>query len=96
MKYMVRKSVVRVIGRIWMPAAMCAMEYDVRPDDLRDEEGKVTRESIEDWTTTHTGDFQSIEDFEADVEDGEETRDFPWSKEESELTFHDCMYPAED
>lgn len=98
MKYTVRKSIVRIIGTIWMPATTCAQEqtlssYDV--ENCRDDAGQITRESVEQWLTTHSGDFQSVQDFSASIEDGETTVDIPWGKEESEFTFSDCMFPEE-
>lgn len=99
MKYLVRTSVVHVIGTIWMPSVTCAQTYMLSNYDVenaRDEAGTVTRESVRRWLDTHAGDFASITDFEASIEDGENTVDIPWTDEESELTFGDCMYPEED
>lgn len=94
MKYMVRKSIVEVVGVIWMPACVCAQrivlrEYDI--ENMRDDDGKVTRESVELWLATHAGDFQSITDFHASIEDGEETIEIPWGSEEGEFQYCDCQ-----
>jgi len=99
MKYLVRESYVEVIGRIWMPNTTAAYKYDLRDYDInnaRDDKGKLTRESVEDWLCKNAGDFQSIEDFSASIEDGEQTIDIPWRDEGSEVTYNDCMYGSED
>ena len=99
MRYTIRRSIVQVVGKIWMPAATCAQEIVLRPHDIenaKDEEGKLTRDSVEHWLCLHAGDFQSIQDFRASIEDGEETIEIPWKDEESEFTYSDCMFPSED
>lgn len=100
MRYTVRKSIVQVIGRIWMPAVTCAQTYTLDSSALENikerGDGKVTRAAVEDWLMVNSGDFQSIEDWSASLEVGDATLEFPWAKgEESEMTFCDCMYPAE-
>jgi hypothetical protein len=92
-KYTVRKSVIRVIGQIWMPATTAATTYELDSyavGNARDDEGRITRESVQRWLDTHAGDFQSVTDFEASIEDGDTTVDIPWADEDSELTFGDC------
>ena len=98
MQYLIQKSIVQIIGVIWMPAVTCAKELTLSPydvDNARDHGGKITRESVAQWLTTHSGDFQSVADFSASIEDGEMTVEIPWSIEESEFAFNDCMYPCE-
>lgn len=99
MRRVVRKSIVRIVGHIWLPPVLCAQDremssYDV--DNARDKDGKITRESVKEWLSKNSGDFQSIVDFEASIEDGDETIDIPWAKEENEIVYADCMYPPED
>lgn len=99
MRYTVRTSLVSVVGRIWMPAATCAMDYTLSAHDvenMRGEDGSITREDVADWISTHSGDFQSIADFSASIEDGEATLDFDWADPISESTYHDCMFGSED
>lgn len=96
MKYTVRKSVVELIGTIWMPAVQCGQcktlsDYDV--ENCRDEDGKITRESVEQWLMCHSGDFQSVTDFYASIEDGENTIEIPWNSEESEMAYWQMMDP---
>jgi len=100
MKRLVCFSYVDVIGEIWLPGiGPCAQRISLRPYDIeniRDGGGKITRESIEQWLRTHAGDFRSITDFSASIEDGEDTLDFAWANEESECVHSDCMYPDRD
>ena len=88
----VRRAYVDVIGGIWMPyGATCAYRYELRDYDLENI-GEFTRENVDRWLTTNSGDFSSIKDFRAECGETE----IPWADEESELTYNDCMYPAED
>ena len=82
---------IEVIGTIWMPASTCAMTYKLTAHDIENI-GELTRENVQKWLDTHSGDFQSIADFHADIGDF----DSPWEHEESELTFNDCMFPSEE
>lgn len=82
---------IEVIGTIWMPASTCAMTYKLTAHDIENI-GELTRENVQKWLDTHSGDFQSIEDFHADIGDF----DSPWEHEESECTFNDCMFPSEE
>lgn len=100
MKYLVRKSVVHVVGQIWMPGITAGQTYDLDSYALgnaRDDEGKLTRESVQRWLDTHAGDFSSVTDFWASLEDDNgETVEIPWQDEESEVTFNGCMFPEDD
>jgi hypothetical protein len=88
MKFTIDRNWIEVIGAIWMPATTCAQRIDLTASDIKNI-GEPTRENVEQWLDTHTGDFHSITDFRAVI--GE--MDLPWSNEESEFTYHDCMYP---
>ena len=99
MRYTVRKSQVQVIGRIWMPSTTAAQTYDLTGydvDNARGDDGAITRDSVSRWLDTHAGDFASVTDFTASIEDGDTTVDIPWADEESELTFNDCTYGEDD
>lgn len=100
MRYTTRKSVIQVIGTIWMPSVTAAMTYDLDSHDLgiiRDEDtGQITREGVQYWLDTRAGDFQNVTDYFASIEDGPNTIEFAWSDEESEFTFSDCMYGSEE
>ncbi len=91
MRYLVERNFVQVIGTIWMPAATCAMEYPLTAHDVENM-GRFTRDNVEDWLTSHAGDFQEITDFRATF--GDEW--IEWDSEESEITFNDCVFPSED
>lgn len=81
---------VDVVGKIWMPMTTAAMRYELSDYDLENI-GEFTRENVEDWLGTHSGDFSSVADFSAVCGNVE----IPWESEENEMTFVDCMYPAE-
>ena len=100
MRYTRVVSQVQVIGRIWMPDAVCAMDYTLSAHDLENiRDGRplaeITREDIAGWLSTHAGDFQEIIDFRADLSEGSEDKVIDWENEENELTYYDCMFPAE-
>ena len=47
MKYTVKRSFVEVVGTIWMPSTQAVYTYDLRQydiDNMRDDDGKITRE----------------------------------------------------
>lgn len=97
MKYMVRKSIVQVLGYLWM-SAKATYEYTLSPHDVenaKDGNGKLTRESVQLWLDSHAGDFHSVIDWHASLEDGSETVEIPWQSEENELTYTDITYPCE-
>jgi len=97
-KYTVVKDEVYVIGTMWLPAITAAQTYTLREHDLeniRDEDGKITRESIEGWVLSNTGDFQSITDFSADF--GSLGIVFDWGRgEESQIEWEDCHSTYEE
>jgi len=89
-RYTVIVRNVQVVGKLWM-GGNAAMEYTMSVEDLDGMRPDVTREKVEQWLTTKTGDFQSVTDFHADLDDV----DIPWGTEEGEMIFNDCMYPEE-
>ena len=103
MKYTVRKSVVHVLGYIWQPGiGPCGQvielnEYQIGcmregDDPIRPiPQGPITRDSVSDWLDTNAGDFSSITDFWASIENGDETVEIAWADEEHEMTFWDCV-----
>jgi len=99
MRYVVRKSIVEVVGEIWMPyGTVCATTYTLSGYDVencRNDNGQITRDSVERWVGMHSGDFSSVRDFRASLEDGDETVDIPWASEEGELAFVDCTASVE-
>jgi len=98
MRYQVRKSIVDVVGRIWMPAVVCSLRKELSSYDLenmRDDDGAITRDSLEQWLCMNTGDFQSIIDFSASIEDGGTTINIPWATEEGECQYLDTLGDGE-
>lgn len=87
----VRNAYVEIIGKIWMPAVVCGQRQDLSDYDLENI-GEFTRENVEQWLCTHSGDFQSVTDFRAVCGKVE----IAWESEESEFTFSDAMYPSEN
>jgi hypothetical protein len=70
------------------------VEYPLTAHDLeqlRDEQGQITRDDIDCWVSTHAGDFQHVIDFSASIGDEE----YPWAEEESEGLYADCMWQEE-
>jgi hypothetical protein len=104
MRYTVRKSIVRIVGTIWMPHVTCAQVRDLSDYDvgnIRDiaefmgEEG-ITRKAVEYWLGGNAGDFSHVIDFEASIEDGDKTIDIPWASEDGEFAYIDAMSGSED
>lgn len=95
MKYTVRKSLVWIVGRIWMPAIVCSQvltlsNYDV--ENIRAHgDGNITRDAVEQWLMSHSGDFQSVLDFAASIEDGGRTIDIDWATEDGETLYNDTL-----
>jgi len=91
----VHSSYIQVIGPIWMPPVVCAMQYDIGEYEIGN---MITldREGVEIYLHSHSGDFQYITDFYADIYDPVDKRDIviPWASPESEYTFNDLMYPV--
>jgi hypothetical protein len=69
-----------------MPAGTCAMVYDLQDYEIECI-GELTRDNVRAWLNTHSGDFQIVQDFHADIADF----DSPWEHVESEGIFADCM-----
>lgn len=96
-RYLVRKSYINVVGTIWMPAVPASLRIDLREYDIEnmrqearfrnDDDPTITREVVEYWLSLHSGDFQDVIDFEASIEDGDQTLDFPFASEEGESAY---------
>lgn len=94
MRYTVKKSVIDVVGKIWLPAVTCSMRYTVSAHDvenMRDDDGKITRDSVDQWLACHSGDFQSVQDFRASIEDVDKTVDIEFSTEDGYLAYCDTI-----
>jgi ABC-type Zn uptake system ZnuABC Zn-binding protein ZnuA len=85
-----------VIGKLWM-GGTAAYSYEPTASDvenMRDEDGLITREGVEAWLDTHSGDFQSVTDFSVDFGASEFVS--IWATEESEMTFNGAMFGEEE
>ena len=81
-----------MLPRVICGQQLTATSYDL--ENMRDDNGKITRESVANWLTCHSGDFSEVLDFSASLEDGAESIDIPWATEEGELAYADatCDY----
>ena len=99
MRYTVRKSVVWVLGDIWMPSVQAAQTYELTDYDVRnarDDDGEITRDSVDRWLSMHSGDFASVTDFAASIEDGNATIEIQWQSEDNEMAYSNCFPEDED
>jgi len=100
MRYVVRKSIIKILGTIWLPPIQAALELTLSDNDVNNIRDRVelgiTRRNVESWLDCNAGDFQSVEDFMASLEDGTETIEIPWSSDEAMIAYTSCMYPAEN
>lgn len=91
-------SRVDLVGDIWQPGVgKCAQSYALSGYDvenMREEDGTITRESVRRWIDTHTGDFSSVDDFAVTIGDGEFDSD--WHDVESEIVYGQAMWGEED
>lgn len=76
--------------------ALCAQDMELSSYDVGSIGEPITRETVAEWLSTHSGDFSEVIDFEASIEtrDGE-TVNVPWSSDENEMQYLDCMFPPE-
>lgn len=101
MKYMVIKSIIRIVGLNWY-GQTCAYEKDLNRYDVANLEDsglceklskEEKREVIEVWLAKHIGDFQRILDFEADIELGDGCNVIvDWENEDFYSEYLDCVY----
>jgi len=95
-----RTSLIDVLGVIWMPPVPAASQLTLTNHDVdtirMHGEGRITRESVQSWLDTHAADFQSITDFCASIESGNDTIDIPWDSEDNEMTYGDLMCSSEE
>jgi hypothetical protein len=95
--YTVHKSIIQVLGRIWLPPVVCAMDIELGEYEIGN---MITldREGVLNYLYTHCGDFQEIIDFRADLYNHYDKANvvIEWESPESEYTYNDCMYPSEE
>ena len=105
MKYTVIQSIIRIVGLNWY-GQTCAMFKELNPYDvgILEDSGlgaelskEQKREVIEGWLAKNSGDFQTILDFEADIELGDGRNvSVDWLNEDSEWEYMDCMDAYEE
>ena len=88
--YTVTTHDVHVVGKGWYGQTM-VYTYKLSSYDLENL-GELTRDNVQRWLDTHSGDFQRVDDFWASL--GEWESD--WATEEGELTWNDCMFGEEE
>jgi len=89
-RYTVIVRRIDIVGKGWYNQQM-AMSLNLSAYDVENI-GELTRENIQLWLDSHAGDFQSILDFRADIDEFES--DF--ETEEGECIFNDCMFGDEE
>ena len=92
MRRTITENYVLILGGIWWPyGALCSLRVNLSSHDLASI-GEFTRENVERWLLTHSGDFSSVKDFYATAGDIE----IPWSSEENELAYLDTISEFEE
>lgn len=87
--YTVMENHILVTGKGWYNQPICN-RIELRRGDLENvksaiDSGQDTREAVENWLDCHSGDFQSIKDFSAILDNLGII--IPFENEESELDF---------
>ena len=75
-----------------------AMSYDLNTyqiENMRADNGALTRDSIASWVYRNMGDFSEVIDWECSIVDGDKTVDYDWQLEDSFTIFSTCMYLTE-
>jgi len=95
----VHKNYVNIIGRIWMPPVIGALDKHLSPSDIKsmvNEDGTITKEDVKDWVNKNSGDFQTVLDFEALIDDAPQgPLEIDWAKDESGAIWDNCMFGDE-
>ncbi len=86
-----RRAYVTILGYIWMPRVLCSMQKQLSNYDLENI-GEFTRENIDQWLTSNSGDFSSVVDFTARCGETE----IEWSSEENEMSYLDTVSEVDD
>ena len=89
-RYTVIVREIQVVGRLWS-GVKGAYSRSLTQHDV-EQIGELTRENISNWIDSHFGDFESITDFHADLDDF----DSPWDDEDSEMFYMEVMYEHDE
>lgn len=102
MKYTVTKSVIWVLGVMWMPPVPATMTLELDDYDInnlrsrREASDGNWRNAVERWLSLNSGDFQEVLDFSASLEIDDETVNLDWENPESEFQYNDLIDPDYD
>lgn len=94
MKFTIEQNWIDVLGMIWMPNCKATQQIMISRHDIEnmtDDYGQVTRDSVGNWLSTHAGNFSRIIDFHAVVNDDE----IPWGSKDNEIDFDMISFPDE-
>jgi hypothetical protein len=85
----VRSAYVIILGKMWM-GGIASMQKDLSDHDLENIE-EFNRENVEEWLTSHSGDFQEVIDFRAVCGETE----IDWESEDNESAYLDTLGDGE-
>jgi len=81
-----RIAFIQILGKMWMPKSNASQERALSDYDLENI-GEFTRENVEQWLTSHSGDFSEVIDFTAVCGEIE----IHWSNEDNEMAYLDTL-----
>ena len=87
-------SRIKVLAHKRRANVVAVREFTLSPEDVqsaRNWDRRLTREAVRQWLVLRIGDFAKVDDFCADLADGDNDVIIPWANEQSELTFELCM-----
>jgi hypothetical protein len=92
MKTLVLSSFINILGEAWMGESVAYIKTLKNKDiiALLDDNNIITRESVQKWINSNTGDFSFIKDFYADIEHPNgETIIINWNYEMNRYNFNE-------
>lgn len=81
-----RNAHVIIYGKLWMPMTNASLQNNLSDYDLKNI-GEFTRENVEQWLMSNSGDFSHVIDFTAVCGDVE----IPWESEDNEMAYYDTI-----
>ena len=93
--YIVHENYVQVIGKTWA-GYEGLYQYPITAQDIETMAGatqSIKRADVAKWLKTHAGDFQSITDFHAMIDNapGGSSVEFPWWNKENEELYENMQ-----
>lgn len=93
------KSIIYLYGKGWCNQPIATQIY-LRPYDLENIKergnGTITREAIDEWLCSNSGDFSVVEDFSASISYEDVDVEIDWEDEEKGMAYSDIAYPCYD